>query len=100
MLQSLGGTKLLIPILENTSLPLTGETDNNAVSLFLQLLQAFLDEHNQNLFLLNDGIAIVGALMEEVIYCCYSNMYMHHMSKINVINAQKYKMYLQIHTAM
>ena len=62
----------MIPLLENTSL-LSDETDKLGVTLFLQLLCAFLDEDNQNLFLLNNGIAIVGALMEEVIYDCYSN---------------------------
>ena len=40
--------------------------DKLGVSLFLQLLHVFLDKQNQNLFLLNDSIAIVGALMEEV----------------------------------
>lgn len=58
---------MLIPLLENSSLPVAGEMDNKAgVSLFLKLLLAFLDEDNQNLFLLSNGIAIVGALMEEV----------------------------------
>jgi len=66
VLRSLGGAKLLIPLLENTSLPLAGEVNKVGVSLFLKLLLAFLDENNQNLFLLSNGIATVGALMEEV----------------------------------
>lgn len=72
----MGGVKLLIPLLENTSLSFAGETDKLGVALFLQLLYAFLDKDNQNLFLLNNGVAIVGALMEEVIYGCYSNIHM------------------------
>ena len=67
----MGGAKLLIPLLENAGLPVSSETDSSVgVSVFLQLLHAFLDEHNQNLFMLNDGIAVVGALMEEVRCCC------------------------------
>ena len=55
------------------SVIVSSETDSSVgVSLFLQLLHAFLDEHNQNLFMLNDGIAVVGALMEEVRCCCYN----------------------------
>jgi len=67
----LGGVQLLFPLLENAGLPFAGETNRMTVSLFLKLLCAFLDEHNQNLFLLddsNEGIAMVGALMEEVSY--------------------------------
>lgn len=73
---------MFLPLLENASLPFAGETSTLGVSLFLKLLCAFLDEHNQNLFLLNDGIAIVGALMEEVIYYHYSNMYAKSLSTL------------------